>query len=201
MVWRRTLVLCITWFSFCPVATIVHYRGKLKEINKDIFSGYMKARSFNVDCVIIGLLRNRPWQKTYNWYMGNLLNTKNSLSVFVLSVHLPLPPKKDLTDTLKVRWEAFQLWTLLKDIYPEGWVSAAPESSRGWKDKMWESIHNKLSSQNTWSKSLQCDDKEPVQGKNKLVKLNEFVKTNRLQTIKCLTNQEPSKISQNRLKK
>ena len=136
--------------------------------------------------------------------MGNWLNTKNRLSVFVLRVDFPLPPKQDMTNTLNVRWEAFQLWTLLKDIFPESCASAAPESSRRWKAKrlsaLWESIHNRLSSQKTWSKSSQCGYKEVVQGKNRFVKLNEFVKTNMLQTIKCLTNQEPSKISQNRYK-
>ena len=134
--------------------------------------------------------------------MGNQLNTKNRLSVFVLSVDRPLPPKQELTNTLYVshRWEAFQLWTLLKDVYPESCASAAPENSRGWKgirlSALWESIHNKLSSQKIWSKSSQCDYKEPVQGKNRLVKIKWIheEEENMLQTTKCSTKQEPSKI-------
>ena len=31
-----------------------------EEIYKDMFSGYMKAKDLNVDCGIIGQLRNRP---------------------------------------------------------------------------------------------------------------------------------------------
>ena len=35
-------------------------KKKLKEIYKDILSGYMKARGLNVKYVIIGLFRNWP---------------------------------------------------------------------------------------------------------------------------------------------
>ena len=47
--------------SFCALHDPVFCAGaqKPKEIYKDIFSGYMKGRGLNVDCVIIGLLRNR----------------------------------------------------------------------------------------------------------------------------------------------
>ena len=112
------------------------------------------------------LCEYRPTQKSamtkqIDLVYGQLTKYKNRLSVFVLSVDLPLPPEQDLTSTLNVRWEAFQLWTFLKDIYPESCASA------------------------------------PVQGKNRHVKFYEFGKTNMLQTIKCLTGQEPSKISQN----
>ena len=49
--------------------------------------------------------------------------------------YLYLPPKKNLTNTLNVshRWEAFQLWTLLKSVYPQRHASAGPENSGGWK--------------------------------------------------------------------
>ena len=142
-----------------------------------------------------GLCDYKPTQKSamtkhIELIYGQLTKYKEPSSVFVLSVDFPLPPKQDMTNTLNVRWEPFQLWTLLKDIFPESCASAAPESSRRWKAKrlsaLWESIHNRLSSQKTWSKSSQCGYKEVVQGKNRLVKLNEFVKTNMLQTIKCL---------------
>ena len=50
--------------SFCALHDSVlellrHSRGKLEEIFKDIFAGYMKAMGLNVDSVIKGLLRNR----------------------------------------------------------------------------------------------------------------------------------------------
>ena len=40
------------------------------------------------------------------------------------------------------------------------------------------------------SKSSQCDYNELGKGKNRLVQLNEFVKTNMLQKIKCLNKKE-----------
>ena len=46
------MIQLLTSCDKCP------FKGKLKEIFKDIFSGYMKARGLNVDGVIKGLLRN-----------------------------------------------------------------------------------------------------------------------------------------------
>ena len=106
--------------------------------------------------------------KTHQIYMGNQLNAKNRPSVFVLSVDRPLPPKQDLTNTLNIshRREAFQLWTLLKGVYPQSCATAAPENSRGWKamrlSALWESICSKLSSQKTRYKSSQCDSQSFV---------------------------------------
>ena len=82
--------------------------------------------------------------------------------------------KAGLDKHIKCEVRSFQLWTLLKDVYPESCASAAHENSYGWKAKrvsvLWESIHNRLSPQKTCSTSSQCDYKEPVQGKNRLVK-------------------------------
>ena len=87
-----------------------------------------------------GLCDYRPTQKLVmkkhiELIHGNKLNTKNRLSVFALSVDIPLPPNQDFTNTLNVMWEAFQLWTLLKHVYPEIFDSAAPENSRRWNIK------------------------------------------------------------------
>ena len=46
-----------TCFVHYKIVTSVQSKGKLKEIYKDIFSGH---EGLHVDCVIIGLLRNRP---------------------------------------------------------------------------------------------------------------------------------------------
>ena len=98
--------------------------------------------------------RSRKGEERMNYdlyFTGRLSWIKiHKISVFVLSVDRPMPPKKDLTNTLNVshRWEAFQLWTLLKGVFPKGMLPQHLRTHAVEKlSALWENIHSKFSSQ------------------------------------------------------
>ena len=89
--------------------------------------------------------------------------------------------------------QGFQLWTMWKVNYPQSYSSASHENPHRGKaiylSILWKSIHNRLSSHNTCSKSSQCDHKY----RDKHFHINLW-KLNVILILNCLTKQEANKV-------